>query len=169
MDWMQERARRWKKFSTGLHPLFVGIYRFFEQNLPSEWAPYHGVRSEEEQANLYAIGRVLDARGNVLSEDRGKVVTFARPGDSPHLYGCAFDCTIFDGRAKPIWDHREWPVLGQLADKCGAVWGGTFRNFVDRPHVELPIRVSWRKVGDIYRIEGMPRALKFIESNFTGG
>lgn len=169
MDWMQERARRWAKFRLGLHPLFIGVYDFFEENLPSQWAPYYGVRSDEEQLNLFAIGRVLDARGNVVSEDRRKIVTNSRPGDSAHQYGCAKDLTIFDDRAKPIWDHKEWPILGQLADKCGAVWGGSFKSITDKPHVELAIRVPWRKVGDIYRAEGKARALKFIESNYTGG
>lgn len=90
------------------------------------------LRPLEEQARLYAQGRTAP----------GPIVTWAKPGTSPHNYGAAFDVAFLDARGRPSWDEAHpWAVLGPVAKRVGLVWGGTWAKKPDRPHLELP---DWR-------------------------
>lgn len=83
-----------------------------------------GYRSLERQAQLYAQGRTAP----------GKIVTNAKPGESIHQYGCAFDVvftqTGYEG---------DWNKLGQIGKMLGFTWGGDFKSIKDRPHFELTL------------------------------
>ena len=91
------------------------------------------LRTLEEQEALYAQGRTKP----------GNIVTNARGYQSPHAWGIAFDfCRNEKGReydnsdnffdkageiAKTIFDNTEYDLF----------WGGDFKSFVDKPHVEM--------------------------------
>lgn len=91
------------------------------------------LRTLEEQEALYAQGRTKP----------GNIVTNARGYQSPHAWGVAFDfCRNEKGReydnsdgffefvgeiAKTIFDDTEYDLF----------WGGDFKSFVDKPHIEM--------------------------------
>jgi peptidoglycan LD-endopeptidase CwlK len=95
--------------------------------------PCNGFRSMTYQAQLYAKGRTT----------KGPKVTKAKPGQSPHNFGMAMDFIPFVGHrtyhVKPVW----WLKFGLAAKAAGLTWGGSWKKFLDRPHVELP---GWRKL-----------------------
>ena len=91
------------------------------------------LRTLEEQEALYAQGRTKP----------GNIVTNAKGYQSPHAWGVAFDfCRNEKGReydntdgffervgeiAKTIFDGTEYDLF----------WGGDFKSFVDKPHIEM--------------------------------
>jgi peptidoglycan L-alanyl-D-glutamate endopeptidase CwlK len=84
------------------------------------------LRTFEEQAELYARGRTTP----------GKRVTNAKPGESWHNFGLAFDVVpLINGKA--VWDSPFWERIGALGKQVDLVWGGDFRSFKDRPHFEF--------------------------------
>jgi len=91
-----------------------------------------GYRSPERQAELYAKGRTAP----------GPRVTNARPGLSPHQWGCACDF-IFIGEDGKRTYEGDWKEFGCCAERAGLVWGGNFSSIPDRPHVEYG---QWRSV-----------------------
>jgi peptidoglycan L-alanyl-D-glutamate endopeptidase CwlK len=113
-----------------LDPKFVDRLRTFEAVLLSKGIRVRltcGYRSREVQDALYAQGRTAP----------GRIVTNARGGESWHNYGLAADYVfIVDGRVS--WDG-PWDRLGRVARSCGLEWGGDWKRFKDRPHVQ------WRK------------------------
>lgn len=82
-----------------------------------------GLRSNQEQARLYALGRTPDeVRRQVSKQGRDGTVTDAPPGTSAHNYGLAVDVEGRNQRdiialaraigfATVTWDpaHIEWP------------------------------------------------------------
>jgi peptidoglycan L-alanyl-D-glutamate endopeptidase CwlK len=95
-----------------------------------------GERTMKEQAELYAKGRTAP----------GPKVTNAKPGESAHNYNLARDYIptlgkhMLDGswrkvrtyKVSPLW----WWKFGRCAKKAGLSWGGYWRKFTDRPHIE---------------------------------
>lgn len=91
------------------------------------------LRTLEEQEELYAQGRTKP----------GKIVTNCKGFESPHCWGVSFDfCRNEKGReydntdgffefvgeiAKTIFDGTEYDLF----------WGGDFKSFVDKPHIEM--------------------------------
>ena len=75
---------------------------------------YSTLRDNESQAELYAQGRTKP----------GKVVTNARPGQSFHNYGVAFDCVpVVNGKA--MWsDDNAYAKLGRIGEGLGLEWAG---------------------------------------------
>lgn len=85
-----------------------------------------GFRSFQEQQRLY---------------DRRDGTTQAQGGQSWHNYGLAADIALVDDNGQPHWntagdDGRRWQRYGELAQEQGLEWGGSWRNFVDMPHIE---------------------------------
>jgi len=89
-----------------------------------------GLRTYEEQAELYAKGRTT----------RGPKVTNARPGYSNHNFGLAFDVGVFEGDDY-LGDSPKYKALGVLGTDLGLEWGGNWRTIVDQPHFQL--RPPW--------------------------
>jgi len=114
----------------GLDPEFRRKLSAFEQRLLDQdiWVKLTcGYRSIEEQNRLYARGRTTP----------GRIVTNARGGCSWHNFGLAADY-VFLVNGKVSWDG-PWEKFGRIARECGLEWGGDWKRFRDRPHVQ------WRK------------------------
>jgi peptidoglycan L-alanyl-D-glutamate endopeptidase CwlK len=84
------------------------------------------LRTFEEQADLFAIGRTKP----------GNKVTNAKPGESWHNFGLAFDVvSLVNGKA--VWNSPFWSRIAELGKQAGLVWGGDFKSFKDKPHFEF--------------------------------
>lgn len=120
---------------TDLHPLFQPKAHEFVAAATSAGLDvliYCTQRSLTEQADLYACGRTKP----------GKIVTNAKPGQSAHNYGLAFDgAPLINGRI--AWDdHGAWQVYGRVAADVGLEWAGTWTKFCEFPHIQLP---DWKQ------------------------
>ena len=111
----------------GLDPEFAKKLSCFEIALAKQGIKViltWGYRSIESQNGLYAKGRTTP----------GSIVTNARGGYSWHNYGLAADYAfIIDG--KVTW-NGPWDKFGKIARQCGLEWGGDWKKFTDRPHVQ---------------------------------
>lgn len=96
----QRKARQWleEMIQTGIRPLV-----------------YCGLRTMEEQAALYAIGR----------SKPGKIVTKARPGESYHNYGLAFDWVCMKQTAGTDLFEADWDdeTAFKLGERVGVTFG----------------------------------------------
>lgn len=94
------------------------------------------LRSNEEQARLYAQGRTAP----------GRIVTYARAGESYHNYGLALDFVpLIEG--KPTWkttgpDLEQWMLAGELAEEHGFEWAGRWKRFREFPHIQAVYGLS---------------------------
>jgi peptidoglycan L-alanyl-D-glutamate endopeptidase CwlK len=115
-----------------------------------------GWRSRADQEEFWKQGR--DRDGNII--DKRRVVTYARPGTSAHEVmrydadGTPFPCAMavdlaFVRNGAPTWaEDMPWGVLGTVATEiCGLEWGGNFKNFKDKPHVQMP---SWKGIAQSF-------------------
>jgi hypothetical protein len=144
-------------YKKNLSSLYLPFYEKLLIELEdSYWAPTCGYRSISEQRDLYMQGRNLP----------GKIVTYSRPGDSAHQYGCATDWAEFKPEYSngDIWDRADWEYFGNVVNNIGMRWGGEFPN-PDKPHCELKINCSWKKIGDIARMFSYDDALVKIKDN----
>lgn len=88
------------------------------------------LRTVAEQEALYAKGRT--AAGSIVTNCRG--ISF----ESLHQWGLAFDfCRNVPGRE---YDDKDgfFAEVGKVAVHIGLTWGGHFKSFPDKPHVEYP-------------------------------
>lgn len=102
----------------------------------------YALRTFEEQAAIYAQGRTTP----------GKIVTNAKPGQSFHNYGLAFDVVlIIDGKTAS-WDMlkdfdgdrvADWMEVVNICKLYGWKWGGDFKSFKDYPHFEKTFGLNW--------------------------
>lgn len=109
----------------------------------------HTLRTNDEQLHLYQQGRVLD-NGIWRVRDAKLIVTKAKPGESAHNYGAAFDVCFIGidpylhqyevehGVPDPLWSR-----LGEVGVKVGLEWGGSWTTLKDRPHFERP---NWKSL-----------------------
>lgn len=85
------------------------------------------LRTKAEQDALYAQGRTKP----------GNIVTNAWYPNSAHCWGVAFDfCRNVKGRE---YDDSDgfFAKVAAIAKPYGLTWGGDWKNFVDKPHLEL--------------------------------
>lgn len=85
------------------------------------------LRSREEQGTLYAMGRTKP----------GNRVTNAKPGQSLHQYGVAFDFVpLIHGKA--VWNNAElFERCGVIGESVGLQWSGRFLTFRESAHMQL--------------------------------
>lgn len=84
-------------------------------------------RTKAEQDALYAKGRTAP----------GSIVTNCKYPMSPHCWGVAFDfCRNIKGKE---YDDSDgfFKKCGEIGKALGLFWGGDFKSFVDKPHLEL--------------------------------
>jgi peptidoglycan LD-endopeptidase CwlK len=118
-----------------------------------------GLRTIKEQDELYFKGR--DKKGNVINKK--KVVTNARGGKSFHNYGLAVDFAILhdkdnNGNYEELsWDTAadfdkdgviDWQEVVKIFKDAGYEWGGDWRTFIDRPHIQKTFGYTWKKLFD---------------------
>jgi peptidoglycan L-alanyl-D-glutamate endopeptidase CwlK len=92
-------------------------------------------RSNEEQDSLYKQGRT----------EKGKIVTNAKAGQSPHNYkpSLAFDIGFITLEKTVSWDAKYFKKFAECikavsnSTECGCDW-----KFTDNPHFELK---GWEK------------------------
>lgn len=136
---------------------FLGRAQAVAQRIMADGLPmlvFETRRSFKRQQGLFMLGRTV-TNGLTIVVDRSKVITNARPGESPHQWGLAADF-VLDVRhprwaaekrkASGPWDTEDslakhcWARLGEIAKECDLAWGGNFK-FKDMPHVEL---LQWK-------------------------
>lgn len=119
-----------------LHPALAASVRDIIDTLAAQGIVVEvvqGLRTFAEQDALFAQGRTKP----------GPVVTQARGGDSNHNYGLAADlCPFVNG--KPDWNApiSVWATIGMAANARGLEWGGDWKKFLDKPHVQLPVTLK---------------------------
>jgi peptidoglycan LD-endopeptidase CwlK len=96
------------------------------------------LRSNDEQAALYALGRTAP----------GHIVTDAPAGMSAHNYGLALDVVpMVNG--KPDWNGKDpvWQQIGQIGQAAGLQWAGAPGfPFPEEPHFQHP---QWRALAGV--------------------
>jgi len=112
-----------------------------------------GLRTFEEQAAIYAQGRTRQGPpcthggvprlvGTCGDHPMGARVTHAEAGRSYHNYGLAVDFLDIGAAGDPDkyetadWQATDYAALAALARRHGLTWGGSWRTFKDRPHLE---------------------------------
>lgn len=88
-----------------------------------------GTRTFEQQQAIYDQGRTTP----------GAIVTKARPGDSYHQYGLAFDVVPVAYKNLKDWNPSGpyWQTIGQIGESLGLEWGGRWSS-PDEPHFQIP-------------------------------
>lgn len=121
-----------------------------------------GFRTYAEQSALYFQGRTM----------AGPKVTSAQAGESPHNFGIAADL-VRDGvvdRAglQPDYRPESYEILRELAPKHGLVWGGSWAQFPDRPHVQLPNYITASQLQPLrhaYELAGLLSVFQYLDAN----
>lgn len=140
---------------TLLHPELFQIVQQFETKCKAAGLNVlvtETYRSKSEQDALYAQGRTKP----------GNIVTNAKYPSSPHCWGVAFDfCRNVRGRE---YDDSDgfFRKCGEIGKSLGLAWGGDFRSFVDKPHLEMAEFLPNNSVKTLQAKYGTPE--KFIEN-----
>ena len=131
-----------------LHPALASRVRAMVADLAAQGTVVEvvqGLRTFAEQDELYAKGRTKP----------GAIVTQARGGESNHNYGLAVDLCPFTND-KPDWNAPMgvWAAIGAAAAAHGLEWGGQWKKFLDKPHVQLPA-MTVRECARCYQAGGL--------------
>jgi peptidoglycan L-alanyl-D-glutamate endopeptidase CwlK len=107
-------------------------------------------RTKAEQDALYAQGRTT----------KGNIVTNCKYPNSPHCWGVAFDfCRNVKGKEYDDSDDF-FRKVGEIGKKLGLTWGGDFKSFVDKPHLEMKKYMPNASVNTLLNKYGTPEAFK---------
>lgn len=85
-----------------------------------------GYRGIAYQNRLYMQGRTAP----------GTIVTNARGGSSFHNFGLAVDFAFNDPDGQLWSEEHQWSAVGDLGKEMGLQWGGDWRGFSDKPHLQ---------------------------------
>lgn len=94
-----------------------------------------GRRTADDQLLLWLQGRDPNT-GEVI--DPAQIVTNAKPGQSRHETGEAFDVAQLHEDGRVTWDDVPWSEVGRLGEELDLIWGGRWERIRDRPHFEEP-------------------------------
>jgi len=89
-----------------------------------------GYRTNETQNRYYEQGRSTP----------GDIITNAKAGESFHNYGVAVDC-VFRRDGYDASD-KQWKLFGDVAKLFGFEHGMDWKNFVDKPHLQMTLGYS---------------------------
>ncbi len=95
-----------------------------------------GTRTYAQQAQLYEQGRSTP----------GAIVTHARPGESHHNFGVAWDIGIFDSDGKYLTHDEPYNQVAATGLTDTLEWGGHWTTFVDRPHYGLRTNLTLAEI-----------------------
>lgn len=120
-----------------LHPDLATAYNAaaaeWDKLYPNDPKPFITctLRDNAEQNALYAQGRTA----------KGKIVTNAKAGQSPHNFSpaLAFDVAFIKLNKTLDWNGKLFAKFAALVlqKSCNVVWGGNFSKISDAPHFEL--------------------------------
>ena len=144
-----------------LHPIlrtealamYVEIYEALTGNAYCRFS--HTLRTNQEQADLYAIGRTKP----------GRKVTNAGPGFSFHNYGLAFDIVLIIDNKEASWDMNkdfdkdatpDWKEVVRIAKSYGWEWGGDWKSFKDYPHFQKTFGKKISELREFPKENGYP-------------
>jgi peptidoglycan LD-endopeptidase CwlK len=173
-----------------LCPTFAARLAEFERILSIDHLPFYlfeGFRTIEASNEYYAKGRTT--HGNLCIHDGvarpigtcqihplGLTITNAKGGDSMHNYGIGADYVLDGMLDRPgvqwSWDlkmdanrdgRNDWHQMGELAERCGLVWGGRWKKFTDFPHLEMP-GLTLNEIKEFYRQGGIKRVWEEYKS-----
>lgn len=111
------------------------------------------LRTFKEQDQLYSQGRtqLYDRSGKRLGK-----ITNAKGGQSIHNYGLAFDIVLLVNNGKTAsWDtvkdfdkdgKADWMEVVNIFKKHGWEWGGDWKSFKDKPHLEKSFGMTWKEM-----------------------
>ncbi|MBL8512154.1 MAG: M15 family metallopeptidase [Betaproteobacteria bacterium] len=105
------------------------------------------LRDFEAQQALYDQGR----------SKPGSIVTNAKPGDSAHNYGLAFDVVPMRN-GKPVWgtsadpDRQLWQRIGEIGESMGLEWAGRWQRFTEYAHFQM---LSGKTIEQLKRERGL--------------
>jgi peptidoglycan L-alanyl-D-glutamate endopeptidase CwlK len=85
------------------------------------------VRTRAEQDALYAQGRTA----------AGAIVTSVKYPNSMHNWGIAADFCRNDGKGAYNDTDEFFTKVGEIAESIGLEWGGRWKSFVDKPHLQM--------------------------------
>ena len=119
-----------------LHPKLQELANEFLKACAAKNFPvkiYFTFRSNAEQDALYAQGRTVP----------GKIVTNAKGGESYHNYGLAFDAAPLNEDLTIDWSGGiNYEIMGRIGELVGLEWGGKWKSFVDKPHMQYTFGLS---------------------------
>ena len=126
-DWMERCAKR------SLHILVAETRRTMEVSR-AYWV--NGRLPFDQVQTYYAAAGLRPLKSNEY-----KIITKAKPGQSWHIYGCALDFYpmvngVVDWNYTPDDPADYWDEIVAEAKAVGFAWGGDWRTFQDRPHIE---------------------------------
>lgn len=138
---MYKLSKRSRERLEGVHPSLISLIDYALIDSPYDFGIplYGGLRTVEDQQELYAKGRTKE----------GKIVTYTDgiKRKSNHQaksdgYGHAFDIYAYvNGSAS--WDKKYLTAIAQHIKKCAKEleieieWGGDWIRFKDMPHFQL--------------------------------
>lgn len=166
---------------AGLHPELVRRLGLLCDNagVGVKFAPQSGLRTMEEQAALYALGRtVRNPDGACDARPLGLIVTHAGPGDSWHNYGLA--CDVVFQTSKPTdpegvwhWDwsgNLPWAALGSAGESVGLEWGGRWPlPKTDLPHFELRLGLTLEQAKNLLHSGGLAAVWESVNQRLKEG
>lgn len=172
-----------------LHPAVAQLARKLDQ-LARAQAPAiifrvsQGLRTFEEQGMLYDKGRISNGVpcthdgvtrpvGTCPVHKLGVPVTNAKPGQSYHNFGLAFDVAVDQLQHSPVFtpdwnvEHPSWKNLIRLGQSIGLTSGSAWRSFPDYPHFQLtgqfPPGVPPSDVLSLYHAGGLEAVWKAVQ------
>lgn len=109
----------------GVHPDLVAVVKLAIQKTEIDFTVLEGLRTKERQVQLVASGA-------------------SRTMNSRHLTGHAVDLgAMLNGKVEwswPLYDKIAKAMLSASEElKIPIVWGGSWENFKDGPHFQLPV------------------------------
>lgn len=151
--------------TSQIYPPFLALVKLLVQNCHNRKADYYatnGLRSFEDQAAKYALGRTTG--------EKGHIVTKAPPGYSAHQYGVAidfcFDADLAKPGLQPGWDIKDYKILAEEAVKLGLDAAYYWQSFKEGPHVQLNLRkygIEWPKLIEIIKKNGLNEVWNYLD------
>ena len=120
----------------------------------STWRPF------AEQESLYAQGRTIP----------GKIVTWAKAGESYHNYGLAFDFAILRDHKVDWNDPEPYFKVGEIGEDMGLEWGGRWpEKKRDLPHLQMSFGLKIENCLNLYSQGGIQAVWAWCNRKYENG
>lgn len=130
-----------------LHPKVAAMCSAFVSTCKAQGVDvliYSTFRDNESQAQAYSIGRTVMGDKPTKRKPMGNTITNAKPGQSYHNYGLAFDFVpIKNGKA--MWDDDlSYRKCGEIAESVGLEWAGRWKGeLLEKAHCQYTNGLHW--------------------------